>query len=344
MVTATLAGAFAVAAWTLGSESFRPLADCNPPAGLRLAHRGWISEHPPNSLGALLDAVREGFAREMDVVLLADDEVAVFHDLDMLRLAGVDREIASVTSEELKSLRLQRVIDGRDYGSREPIPTLREVLRAVHAVDPDAWMYIDIKTSSSVPAAESDHRLAREALRTFRGSPAAALGRAIFGTGHPQVARTLADAMDELGVCLPRQLYFHPGSLPGGEYLALKTRASLRYTRAPIVGTHWKVWESHPELVAPLREDGFVLTAYGRSIAAVEASPLREVIDIVNVDVPGDELAGPGPEAEVSYRPRVGAYRLLVAATVCLGLCLLGTLSLAVVVLSGSRRGRARTS
>ncbi len=108
--------------WVLLSESWRPSSECGVPAGLRLAHRGFVSEHPPNSLGAILDAVRRGYAPEMDVVLLSDDEVVLFHDWNMMRLAGVDRSISTVSSDELESIRLQRVIDGWDYGRREPGP------------------------------------------------------------------------------------------------------------------------------------------------------------------------------------------------------------------------------
>jgi hypothetical protein len=156
------------------------------------------------------------------------------------------------------------------------------------------------------------------------------------------VARTLADTMDEIGVCWPRQMYFHPGSLPGGVYAYLKTRFALRYSRAQLVGTHWTVWEAHPDLVASFREDGFTLTTYGGSEEVLESSGVFEAIDVVNVETPGDrELKGDNHRPDgVRYQPNPATYRRLVGGTVLAGLSLVGVIAIPVAALRRRRRLR----
>jgi glycerophosphoryl diester phosphodiesterase len=94
---------------------------------LLIAHRGLSALFPENTMAAFQAARTAGCeAIELDVQLSRDGAVVVFHDHDLLRLAGNTAQVASLTVEQLR---------GFDVGSwkspifaNERIPTLREVL------------------------------------------------------------------------------------------------------------------------------------------------------------------------------------------------------------------------
>lgn len=93
------------------------------------AHRGSSRVAPENTMAALQAAMDEiADYSEIDVQLTADNIVVLCHDLNLKRLAGVDRSLSSMTYEELSDLDV-----GSHYGSGfsgERIPTLEEVLEA----------------------------------------------------------------------------------------------------------------------------------------------------------------------------------------------------------------------
>jgi glycerophosphoryl diester phosphodiesterase len=89
----------------------------------RYAHRGYHDAAqgiPENSLAAFWRAADEGFGAELDVHLSADGRLVVHHDESLLRMCGVEKEIADMTADELAQCRLG--------GTDEPIPYLEEVL------------------------------------------------------------------------------------------------------------------------------------------------------------------------------------------------------------------------
>lgn len=91
-----------------------------------IAHRGYHSgngECPENSLKAFHRAIQKGYAIELDVHLLADKKVAVFHDENLKRMTGSDTRIIDCESRMLKNWRL--------LGSDQKIPLLEEVLELV---------------------------------------------------------------------------------------------------------------------------------------------------------------------------------------------------------------------
>ena len=90
------------------------------------AHRGLHKRDksvPENSLAAFRRAVKAGYGVELDVHITKDDQLAVFHDDNLKRVTGVDRNIEDLTMAELKQLRL--------CGTEETIPTLQEVLEVL---------------------------------------------------------------------------------------------------------------------------------------------------------------------------------------------------------------------
>lgn len=90
----------------------------------RFAHRGLHDLEqgiPENSIPAFLHAAGRGFGAELDVHLLADGSLAVFHDSNLARLTGREGVIEDLTAEELADCRL--------CGTEQAIPQLCDVLR-----------------------------------------------------------------------------------------------------------------------------------------------------------------------------------------------------------------------
>jgi len=149
-----------------------------------VGHRGAAGEATENTLSAFQRAIADGADMiELDVQLTADGELAVLHDWDLARLAGIPWLVEETRWADLQTLRL------RTSGEREgePVPTLEEVLAALPAEFP---LNVEIKRRQAARGAlcealiaatagrrnlllsSFDHELLRE-LR--RRAPAAAL-------------------------------------------------------------------------------------------------------------------------------------------------------------------------
>lgn len=105
-----------------------------------IAHRGLHDKNTPeNSLAAFSKAIEKGFAIELDVQLLADETVVVFHDNSLSRMTGNDGYIKFLNKNDLKVLKLK--------GTKEYIPTFEEVLKLVDGRTP---LLIEIKNTQKV--------------------------------------------------------------------------------------------------------------------------------------------------------------------------------------------------
>ena len=106
-----------------------------------IAHRGF-HQHPhipENSIAAFKEAMKRGYAIELDVRLSHDGEVMVFHDRELKRLTGHDGLIDETPLRTLQTLTL--------FDTLEPIPTLKEVLALVNGVVP---LLVEIKTDGDI--------------------------------------------------------------------------------------------------------------------------------------------------------------------------------------------------
>ena len=104
---------------------------------LPIAHRGLHSNANniyENTKESFLAAVNENYAIECDVVLSKDHEVVVFHDENLKRLCNLDKNVSSLTMNELRSLKI--------YESNSNIISLDEMLHIVSAHVP---IIIEIK-------------------------------------------------------------------------------------------------------------------------------------------------------------------------------------------------------
>lgn len=113
---------------------------------VKFAHRGLHGDgRAENSMSAFRAAVEAGYGIELDVRLSSDGELVVFHDPNLKRVCGIDALVRDFTAEELSAMSLS--------GTRDGIPTLREVLALVDGSVP---LLIEIKMEgdeSGVPEA-----------------------------------------------------------------------------------------------------------------------------------------------------------------------------------------------
>lgn len=104
-----------------------------------IAHRGVHNnkEVVENSIEAFKLAKEKGYAIEFDISITKDNRLVIFHDDNLKRICGVDKNINDVTYEELKKLKL--------LNTDEHIPTFKELLEVV---DGKVFLDIEIKTTS----------------------------------------------------------------------------------------------------------------------------------------------------------------------------------------------------
>lgn len=105
-----------------------------------IAHRGLHDKQTPeNSLAAFQKAVDAGYGIELDVQMISDGTVVVFHDDSLSRLTDNDGYLKFLTKTDLDMLRL--------CGTKEKIPTFEEVLKLVDGKTP---LLIEVKNSHKV--------------------------------------------------------------------------------------------------------------------------------------------------------------------------------------------------
>jgi glycerophosphoryl diester phosphodiesterase len=92
-------------------------------------------EIPENSLLAFKKAINNNYVIELDVHLLKDGNIVVFHDDNLKRLTGINKRIKDTNIDYIKQLKLLE--------TNEHIPTLQEVLKLVNGRVP---IIIELKT------------------------------------------------------------------------------------------------------------------------------------------------------------------------------------------------------
>lgn len=105
---------------------------------LILAHRGASDAHLENTLPAFLHAIERGAdGVELDAQLSRDGEVIVFHDADLVRLAGRQERVEHLTWDELSRVPLHH---------NHRIPRLSDVLDAWPT---DRWLNVELKAGGA---------------------------------------------------------------------------------------------------------------------------------------------------------------------------------------------------
>lgn len=116
---------------------------------IKIAHRGlWNSEIPENSIGAFKRCIEKNIAIELDIHLLKDDTLVVFHDNNLKRMMESDVVLKDSFYDDIKNLKLKNT----EY----VIPTFEEVLRLV-----DGKVLLDIEIKTDV----NNFRICRELVK-----------------------------------------------------------------------------------------------------------------------------------------------------------------------------------
>jgi glycerophosphoryl diester phosphodiesterase len=105
------------------------------------AHRGLFDKksNPENSLPSFQLAIDKGYGIELDVRITKDDIPVVFHDLNLLRACGVDKNISDLNYKELQDLYL--------FESNQRIPLFKNVLSTINGQVP---IIVEIKLDKGV--------------------------------------------------------------------------------------------------------------------------------------------------------------------------------------------------
>lgn len=149
-----------------------------------IAHRGMhnIKQNiPENSLKSFEMAIFHGYTIELDLHILKDGTIIVFHDDNLKRMTGINKNLRDVTYDEIKNLKLQN--------TDCHIPLFKEVLHLVNGAVP---LLIELKTDVSVGRLE---KKAMELIRDYNGKYAIQSFRPAsiywFRMHYPDVVRGL---------------------------------------------------------------------------------------------------------------------------------------------------------
>lgn len=102
-----------------------------------IAHRGYhniklgVAE---NSIKAFKKAMDNNYIIELDIHLLKDNNIVVFHDSNLKRVCGIDKKIEECTYDELLEYKL--------FNTNDKIPLLKDVLKLVDGTVP---LLIEVK-------------------------------------------------------------------------------------------------------------------------------------------------------------------------------------------------------
>ena len=103
-----------------------------------IAHRGLYDDtHPENTLGAFEEAIKNNYAIEFDVRMLADGTLVIFHDESLSRMTGKDGYLCKLNYKDIKDIKVNN--------SNYSIPTFMEALKLINGQVP---ILIEIKNSS----------------------------------------------------------------------------------------------------------------------------------------------------------------------------------------------------
>ena len=124
----------------------------NKPIAHRGLHNDAIAE---NSIKSFENAINNKMTIELDVHMTKDNKVVVFHDRNLKRMTGLDKNIDECSYEEIKGLTLKDSI--------EKIPTFEEVLKFVNE---KTSLLIEIKNEGKVGTLEEE---VKKELQNYKG-------------------------------------------------------------------------------------------------------------------------------------------------------------------------------
>ena len=126
--------------------------------GYAYAHRGLHTQSvPENSMKAFARAKDHGYGIELDIHLLKDGNLAVFHDSDLKRMTGKEGSIESLTTQDLEQYFLGQ--------SMCTIPTFSQFLQLIDGSVP---IIVELKSANGNHAQLCE--ATRNALKNYHGA------------------------------------------------------------------------------------------------------------------------------------------------------------------------------
>ena len=184
-----------------------------------VAHRGLFENSTTaeeNTLPAVSAAVEAGFGVEIDVRMTADEQVVVFHDDNLDRVAGVEGKVSEMTYRDLQAHMIGE--------SGRPMPLLHEVLDEIDAREA---LFIEVKSKRE----DDPSRLCagvRRAMEGYAGDVAVmSFDPRVtqwFKTVAPKIARGLVIGEEALGSTKARLLLKFAVSKSKPDFLACDIR------------------------------------------------------------------------------------------------------------------------
>ncbi|PAU79021.1 glycerophosphodiester phosphodiesterase family protein [Halomonas salipaludis] len=217
------------------------------------AHRGSSMAAPENTLAAVDQAILDGADFiEIDVRLTGDDQVVLYHDRTLQRLAGDSRQLRDLTFEELQQFDVGSWFGDAYVGER--IPSLDDALARTRTQSP---LMIDLKPD---PGRELDlvdavleslrrENLARQECRGLAQQPPQGCGSedvhgdVLIATMSPSLVREIKARQPQLRTTLLAQFVL-PGTLDRTSFDALGLRHN-RVSDAEIRAASYFGYELH---------------------------------------------------------------------------------------------------
>jgi glycerophosphoryl diester phosphodiesterase len=124
------------------------VSDAPLPPEVLMAHRGWPSRHPENSLGGVRAALDLGARMvEFDVQITADGVPVVIHDEGLKRTGGRDQSVLDLLASALPGIDVSEAVRFGDRHRDTPLPTLADMLALVDEY-PEATAFVELKRAS----------------------------------------------------------------------------------------------------------------------------------------------------------------------------------------------------
>ena len=103
-----------------------------------IAHRGvHNSKVIENTLPAFLKCVDKNYVAELDIHILRDNSIVVYHDYNLYRLTGVNKVIETFSYPQLSKIKIK---------NKYTIPTLKQV---IHIINKKIPLLIEIKDANN---------------------------------------------------------------------------------------------------------------------------------------------------------------------------------------------------
>ena len=113
-----------------------------------VAHRGYASRYPENTLSAVKAALKAGACYiEIDIQMTSDGIPVLLHDDNLLRTTGQPEKINDITAESLLSVYASETDRFDNAFSHEPVPTLVQLVELLLQW-PRATVFVELKEES----------------------------------------------------------------------------------------------------------------------------------------------------------------------------------------------------